>query len=103
MDPEAIGWDYAEFPKGLGNLRLKCGQAAFVRLRDLVCAEARITEIDTSKIRFLTIDDYHPDTPPRKTQLREIVGGVGCGLICGSLLFLVCIGIHTVWRWVVGP
>jgi len=102
MDDDEIESKYIEIPENRGggaHLQLTCGKAAFARLRDLVCADAKLQDINAAKIHDVWVTEVRPPVPQRKMRIRDYIPIVGCSLVLGLLFAVFMIGIFTIVNW----
>lgn len=90
------------FDEKRGHLTLTCGDDAFARIREDVCAEAGIGEfpgLSPAGIRYIEIESVVEAPQGGRGQ---VLVWVGCTMISGALLFVLSVGVATVFRWLMG-
>src|SRR6266496_1512438 len=103
MDDNAIEVKYIDDQH---FLKLGCGSLAFARFKDLVRAEAKLSDAEferTSTIVIVDMSDMTNNRPAQKTRIRERIALWGCGLVVVLLLIVFGAGIQTIWRWLTAP
>jgi hypothetical protein len=89
------------FEPPTGRLFLSCGDEAFARIRDAVCAEAavgRIVAESSVPVRYIEIEAVPPDGE-RIGPVRSALFLLGCALVVCAMLFVFITGLSAIVSW----